>query len=143
MKALLALSFLALAPLAALAQDHSAHHAMPAANDSPSNTAFAAVNEKMHAAMEIPLSGDTDIDFIAGMIPHHQGAVDMARVVLEYGKDPQVRAFAEEILKTQEAEIEWMEAWLAEHLPADGHDHAPPPPKPQPGDPDWEKHHVH
>ncbi len=47
------------------------------------------------------------------MIAHHQGAVDSAKVVLEHGSDPEVKAFAEQIIAAQEAEIAWMKGWLA------------------------------
>jgi uncharacterized protein (DUF305 family) len=69
----------------------------------------------MHHDMAIPLTGDADRDFIAGMIPHHQGAIDMAEVVLEYGKDPEIRKLAEKIVATQQQEIAQMKAWLAGH----------------------------
>lgn len=75
--------------------------------------AFAAVNAKMHAAMTIEFSGDPDVDFMTGMIPHHQGAIDMANVLLKYGKDAETRKLAEEIIKAQDSEIAMMKAWLA------------------------------
>ena len=55
-----------------------------------------------------PASGDPDRDFAAMMIPHHQGAVDAAKAVLLYGKDPQVKRLAQEILTEQALEIEYM-----------------------------------
>lgn len=93
------------------AMDHSAH--MSAA--SPSTQAFEAANARMHEGMAIPFTGNADIDFARGMIPHHQGAIDMARIELEHGKDPELRALAQEIIKAQEGEIAFLKAWLAKN----------------------------
>jgi|GEM_PF-4651955 len=59
--------------------------------------------------------GDVDIDFVAVMIPHHQGAIDIAKFVLEKGKDPEIKKLAEGIIKAQESEIKLMNEWFATH----------------------------
>jgi uncharacterized protein (DUF305 family) len=60
-----------------------------------------------------PMNGNIDHDFAAMMIPHHQGAIDMAKAELLYGKDPIMRRLAEEIVVDQQSEIEVMQLWLS------------------------------
>lgn len=81
-------------------------------DNGPSSLAFQGINTKMHEAMNITFTGNADVDFVKGMIPHHQGAIDMAKTVLAFGKDPEVKKLAEEIIKAQESEIALMNEWL-------------------------------
>lgn len=86
--------------------------AFAASDLSPGSKALEQANANMHIAMSVEMTGDVDVDFVRSMIPHHQGAVEMAKIVLEYGKDPEIRKVAEDIVKAQEAEIAFMEGWL-------------------------------
>jgi uncharacterized protein (DUF305 family) len=110
--ALLTLAALLAGVPLAVAQMHTEHGDAPA-GAAPSTEAYMAANARMHEDMAIAYSGDADIDFARGMIPHHQGAIDMARVELEHGDDPQLRRLAEAIIAAQEAEIAELQAWLA------------------------------
>ncbi|MBM9593414.1 DUF305 domain-containing protein [Rhodobacteraceae bacterium MCCB 386] len=102
---------------AAPAAGHDAHGAADGAQPagSPATQAYRAANLAMHAAMDIEFSDNADIDFARGMIGHHQGAIDMARIVLEHGENPQLRQLAEEIIAAQEAEIDFLRNWIAEN----------------------------
>ena len=126
MKLLIAAASLAALTATAMAQ-HSGHQApaqsghgahgtaQPGGDSAGSTAAFQAANEKMHEGMDIPFTGNADRDFVAGMIAHHQGAIDMANVVIKFGKDPGVRKLAEEIIQAQEKEIAWMKDWQAKN----------------------------
>lgn len=105
---------------AALAQDQ--HHGARR-GDSPERhgTTFARFAFEMDAGMDTMMrdmhapgyTGNADIDFLAMMIPHHEGAVEMARLVLVHGRDPLTRKLAEEIIASQIVEIEGMKRRLA------------------------------
>ena len=94
---------------------HGAAAAQPKGDTSASSRAFDAANAKMHEEMDITYTGNADLDFVAGMIAHHQGAVEMAKIVIQYGKDPSVRKLADEIVAAQEKEIAWMKDWQAKN----------------------------
>jgi len=104
----------------ATAQDHTGHQ-MPGMEDmsnDPAAAAYKAAMDKMHADMaSVQPSGNADIDFARGMIPHHQAAIEMAKAQLEYGKDPEIRKLSEDIIAAQEREIKQLQDWLAKNAP--------------------------
>lgn len=111
-----ALIFTLIAPMAfaeTVVDPHAAHKMT--GDESASTKAYMEANTAMHTGMAIPFTGNADVDFIRGMIPHHQGAVDMAKIVLEHGTDPEVRKLAEAVIAAQEVEIAWMTEWLAKN----------------------------
>lgn len=88
------------------------HDAVAAEVDAFASAMDEAMRRMMHN-MHRPAMGDPDRDFLAMMIPHHQGAIDMARLVLVHGRDPLTRQLAEHILATQAVEIDAMRGRLA------------------------------
>ena len=91
---------------------HSGHGTMSTQGMTPASKAFTEANAKMHKDMTIKFSGNADVDFARGMLPHHQGAIEMSDIVLKYGRDPSVKKLANEIIAAQKKEIAQMQAWL-------------------------------
>ena len=108
---------LALSSAAPALAQHAGHGQRPAANEPASTRELRAANDRMHREMNIRYSGNADRDFAAAMIPHHQGAIEMAQVQLRHGTDPEMRRLAEEIIRTQQAEIAQLRAFLARPAP--------------------------
>jgi uncharacterized protein (DUF305 family) len=122
------LLFLAVVPVITLAvwpQDHMG----PLATHDTSWAVLMKNMETMHAAMTaLEPSGNNDADFASLMLPHHQAAIDMARTELLYGRDPQMRRLAQEIITDQESEIQLMQLWLdREGVHTKGPSHIPGP----------------
>ncbi len=107
---------LAVLPGLAVAQSshdrHSTPMQRPHSMDTPAIKGYREANAKMHRNMDISYTGDSDADFVRSMIPHHQGAIDMAKVALQNTKDEQVRKWASDVIREQEREITEMQAWL-------------------------------
>ncbi|MDE3749374.1 CopM family metallochaperone [Methylobacterium radiotolerans] len=109
---------------AALAQGMHDHGSMsgkdmgsmkPDPKDDASTKEFKAADLAMMKDMDVPYTGDADVDFRTHMIPHHKGAVAMAKVALKHAKDPATKAMAQKIIDDQTTEISDMEAWLKRH----------------------------
>ena len=92
--------------------DMSGTHAKAKSDANPADKAFATSMSTMMKGMNVKPTGRPDKDFVTMMMPHHQGAVDMAKVELQYGIDPELRQLATDIVAAQEKELAQMKAWL-------------------------------
>ncbi|WP_454659110.1 DUF305 domain-containing protein [Bosea beijingensis] len=101
----------------AKADDVAAGPAAASAAEAPFLAENNAAMDKMMAAMGVNPTGDTDVDFVAMMSPHHQGAIDMAIAYLRYGENEQLRRLAQEIIVEQQQEIAAMELALGRPAP--------------------------
>jgi uncharacterized protein (DUF305 family) len=105
-KILLSILIVTLAITFALAaNDHDSHKLDP-------NVPFQKAMDKMHKGMNFRSTGNIETDFLKGMIPHHQGAIDMSEELIKKTKDPELKAFAQEIINAQRIEIKMMQDWL-------------------------------
>ena len=85
------------------------------AGSAESTQAFKAADDRMMHDMSAGYTGNADRDFVAHMIPHHHGAIEMAQVELKYGKDPELKRLARNIIKAQHDEVAFMKSWQAKH----------------------------
>lgn len=86
--------------------------AQPKGDKGPSSQALNGIIAKMNQDMALPFSGNADTDFVKRMIAHHHAAVDMAKVELAFGKDEDVKKVAEDVIKSNEDDIDKMQEWL-------------------------------
>ena len=103
-------------------QGHAQGHTMPSDHlpqdqltRDPASQAYMDGMRKMNRDMRKPMTGDADQDFARMMLSHHRGAVDMAKVQLQYGKDPELRTLAQKIVEDQSREIAQLQDWLKRH----------------------------
>src|SRR4029453_8384142 len=106
----------------AVAQDRSQPEPLTSAGNVSREGPYLVENDaamkKMMSDMAITPTGDIDLDFVAMMVPHHQGAIDMAVAVLRHGRNPQIRRLAQEIIVTQQQEIAAMRLAVGQPVPA-------------------------
>lgn len=108
----------ALAGISGFAMAHdAARHLAGHEAESPFLEANVEAMARMMAGMDVPPSGNVDKDFVEMMVPHHQGAIDMAKLLLRYGENEKLKYIAQEIIVTQQQEIAAMRKALGEALP--------------------------
>ena len=111
--ALLVASAFGFASQAAYGADTMPAMKMASLDTAPSSKAYESAMATMMKGMKATPTGMPDLDFMQGMMPHHQGAIDMAKVELQFGKDLEIKSLAEGVIKSQEGEIAVMKDWLA------------------------------
>lgn len=116
--------FMVLGSANAIAQETHSGHAASASSGATGQGAhqseMQSLMQKMHTDMNQPMKGNADVDFATMMIPHHQGAIDMAKIQLKYGKDEKLRKMAQQIIEAQEKEIAELRERIADLQKADG-----------------------
>src|SRR6266850_2441415 len=110
-------SSVSFAAILALALAGASSHSQTPPGGSGFRSMMAGATARMHAAMSVPFTGNPDRDFARMMIPHHQGAIDMALAELRYGKDQRLKRLAQEIIVDQQQEIAVMHVALGDPLP--------------------------
>jgi len=111
------LSSVSFAAILALALAGASSHSQAPPGGSGFQSMMAGATARMHAAMNVPFTGNPDRDFARMMIPHHQGAIDMAIAELRYGRDQRLKRLAQEIIVDQQQEIAVMHLALGDPLP--------------------------
>ena len=101
------------APMAGHAAHGQGQRTSPAGKPTPATVEYRKAIRQMHRDMAVTFTNDADKDFAAQMIPHHQGALEMAKTELKYGKDPELRQLAQQVVDAQTKEIALMQAWQA------------------------------
>jgi uncharacterized protein (DUF305 family) len=110
-------SSVSFAAILALALAGASSHSQTPPGSSGFQSMMAGATARMHAAMNVPFTGNPDRDFARMMIPHHQGAIDMAIAELRYGRDQRLKRLAQEIIVDQQQEIAVMHLALGDPLP--------------------------
>lgn len=112
-------------PLQALAQeigapfDRGLSAEIDTADAAPSTAAFLAEHDRLKQAMEVPLTGDTDVDFVRAMIVQQQGLINLAQIEIDNGADAKVRQMAKQVIKAGQEQISQMQDWLDKRDPGE------------------------
>ncbi|MFC0225495.1 CopM family metallochaperone [Serratia aquatilis] len=114
-KKILLVTALLISPIAALAADKAMKMGDHASMSAASQELMAGMTSMHDDMMAGVMSSDPDVAFAKGMIAHHQGAIQMSETQLKFGKDPEMRKLAEEIIKAQQPEIDQMQKWVKSH----------------------------